>query len=143
MTDFEVLKEGPLIPLTRDCVRNPLTNRLSLISIKAPRGRIQTRRMFINDFILKIKRAETPFYARLKRFGQAVLTLQLPIPRFLDPVYKIILYFRYLRYETSEKLSVAFFRYPVMRMLCVVHRKASAHGTDPCHLRQSEDLHWR
>ena len=75
--------------------------------------------MFINDFILKIKRAETPFYARLKVTGQAVLTLQLPIPRFLDPVYKIILYFRYLRYETSEKLSVAFFRAPVMRMLCV------------------------
>jgi hypothetical protein len=74
--------------------------------------------MFINDFILKIKRAETPFYARLKRIGQAVLTLQLPIPRFLDPIYKVILYFRYLRYETSEKLSVAFFRYPVMRMLC-------------------------
>jgi acetyltransferase-like isoleucine patch superfamily enzyme len=75
--------------------------------------------MFINDFIQKIKRAETPFYARLKRFGQAVLTLQLPIPRFLDPVYRVILYFRYLRYEIGEKLSVAFFRYPVMRMLCV------------------------
>ena len=75
--------------------------------------------MFINDFILKIKRAETPFYARLKRLGHAVLTLQLPIPRFLDPVYKVILYFRYLRYEIDEKLSVAFFRYPVMRMLCV------------------------
>ena len=75
--------------------------------------------MFINDYILKIKKAETPFYARLKRFGHAVLTLQLPIPRFLDPVYKVILYFRYLRYEVDEKLSVAFFRYPVMRMLCV------------------------
>lgn len=75
--------------------------------------------MFTNDFILKIKRAETPFYARLKRIGHAVLTLQLPIPRFFDPVYRVILYFRYLRYETTEKLSVAFFRYPVVRMLCV------------------------
>lgn len=74
--------------------------------------------MSINDFILKVKKAETPFYARLKRIGQAVLTLQIPIPRFLDPVYKVILYFRLLRYEASEKLSVAFFRYPVMRMLC-------------------------
>lgn len=75
--------------------------------------------MFINDLILKIKRAETPFYARLKRIGYAVLTLQLPIPRFLDPIYKVILYFRYTRYEISEKLCVAFFRYPVMRMQCV------------------------
>jgi acetyltransferase-like isoleucine patch superfamily enzyme len=73
----------------------------------------------LNNFILKIKRAETPFYARLKQFGRAVLYLQLPIPRFLDPVYKVILYFRYLRYEIAEKLSVAFFRYPVTRMLCV------------------------
>jgi serine acetyltransferase len=75
--------------------------------------------MFINDFILKIKRAETPFYARLKRIGQAVLTLQIPIPRFLDPLYKVILYCMYLRSEIGEKLSVTFFRYPVMRIVCV------------------------
>lgn len=75
--------------------------------------------MFIDNLILKIKRAETPFYARLKQIGLAVMTLQLPIPRFLDPIYKVILYFRYTRYEIGEKLSVAFFRYPVMRMLCV------------------------
>lgn len=75
--------------------------------------------MFIKNLILKIKRAETPFYARLKGFGHAVRTLQLPIPRFLDPIYRVILYYFYVRYETSEKLSVAFYRYPVVRMLCV------------------------
>lgn len=74
--------------------------------------------MLINNFILKIRRADTPFYARLKQISRAVLTFQLPIPRFLDPVYKTILFFRHLRYEISEKLSVAFFRYPVARMLC-------------------------
>jgi acetyltransferase-like isoleucine patch superfamily enzyme len=75
--------------------------------------------MFINDFILNIKRAETPFYARLKRTGQAVFTLQIPIPRFLDPIYKAMLFLRYSRYEIDEKLSVAFFRYPVTRIFCV------------------------
>jgi serine acetyltransferase len=75
--------------------------------------------MFINEFILKVKRAETPFYARLKQIGQAVLTLQIPIPRLFDPFYKTILFLRYLRYETGEKLSVTFYRYPVMRILCV------------------------
>jgi len=75
--------------------------------------------MFINDFILKVKRAETPFYARLKRIGHAVLTLQIPVPRFLDPFYRIYLYCRYLRSEIGEKLTVTFYRYPVMRIICV------------------------
>ena len=39
------------------------------------------------SFILKIKRAETPFYARIKGIGKALLTFQLPLPRFLDPIY--------------------------------------------------------
>jgi len=75
--------------------------------------------MFINDFILRVKRAETPFYARLKRIGQAVLTLQIPVPRFLDPFYRIYLYCRFLRSEIGEKLTVTFYRYPVMRIICV------------------------
>lgn len=75
--------------------------------------------MFINDFMVKIRKAETPFYAGLKRIGRAVLTFQLPIPRFLDPLYRFILFCRYIRYEIGEKLSVAFFRYPVMRAACV------------------------
>jgi acetyltransferase-like isoleucine patch superfamily enzyme len=75
--------------------------------------------MSIHEFILKTKRAETPFYARLKRIGTAVLTLQIPIPRFLDPLYKVILWRRHMTWAISEKLSVAFYRYPVMRMLCV------------------------
>jgi len=74
--------------------------------------------MSINDHILKIKRAETPFYARLKNIGKAVLTFRLPIPRALDPLYKFITYLQMLRYETGERLSVAFFRYPVLRAQC-------------------------
>jgi acetyltransferase-like isoleucine patch superfamily enzyme len=75
--------------------------------------------MSIHDFILKVKRAETPYYARLKRIGRAVLTLQVPIPRFLDPIYRFILWRRYFTSEISEKLSIAFFRYPAMRLVCV------------------------
>ena len=74
--------------------------------------------MSINDHILKIKRAETPFYARLKNIGKAVLAFRLPIPRALDPIYKFIIYLHYLRYEIGERLSVAFFRYPVLRARC-------------------------
>jgi acetyltransferase-like isoleucine patch superfamily enzyme len=74
--------------------------------------------MGIKDFTLKIKRAETPFYARLKRLGQAVLGFQLPIPRLLDPMYRGIVHFLHFKFEVSEKLRVAFFRYPVFRSAC-------------------------
>lgn len=74
--------------------------------------------MPVDEFILKIKRAETPFYARLKLIAKRILTFQLPIPRALDPAYRFITYLQYLRYEFVEKLAVAFFRYPVLRSVC-------------------------
>ncbi len=75
--------------------------------------------MSIHEFILNIKRAETPFYARLKRIGRAAMTFRIPIPRSLDPIYRFILWRRHIRWEITEKLSVVFYRYPVMRILCV------------------------
>jgi serine acetyltransferase len=75
--------------------------------------------MSIASFILKIKRAETPGYARLKKLGKAVLTFQLPIPRALDPIFLLIHHLRILGYETDERISVACFRFPVLRAMCV------------------------
>jgi acetyltransferase-like isoleucine patch superfamily enzyme len=74
--------------------------------------------MFIDSLILKIKRAETPGYARLKKLGKAILTFQLPIPRVLDPIYSLIRYLQILSFETEERISVACFRYPVLRAMC-------------------------
>ena len=75
--------------------------------------------MFLDSFILKIKRAETPLYARLKGIGKMVVTFQLPIPRALDPLYTFVCYLKLLRYETEERISVACFRFPVLRSICV------------------------
>lgn len=72
----------------------------------------------IEQFVLKVRRADTPFYARLKRLGKGILVFQLPIPRALDPLYKAIVHLRYLRSEVEEKISVAIFRFPVLRMMC-------------------------
>jgi acetyltransferase-like isoleucine patch superfamily enzyme len=74
--------------------------------------------MGVDDFILKIRRADTPLYAFLKRSARAVLSFQVPIPRFLDPLYGAIMSYRSFRYELEEKLSVIFFRYPVLRSWC-------------------------
>jgi acetyltransferase-like isoleucine patch superfamily enzyme len=75
--------------------------------------------MSFDSYILKIKRAETPLYARLKRIGKMVLTFQPPIPRALDPIYRLICYLKLLSYETEERISVALFRFPALRSMCV------------------------
>ena len=75
--------------------------------------------MSIESVILKIKRAETPGYARLKTVAKAILTFHLPVPRALDPVYSFIQYLRTLNFETNERIMVACFRFPVLRARCV------------------------
>ena len=75
--------------------------------------------MWVEDFILQVKRAETPFYARLKRLGKRVLTFRLPIPRALDWLFLSISYLQWLRYETDERIAVALFRFPLLRARCV------------------------
>lgn len=72
----------------------------------------------MSNLIQKVKRAETPFYARLKRIAKAIVRLEIPIPRALDPIFTFIIRMRQIRYEVGERLSVAFFRYPVLRSMC-------------------------
>lgn len=72
----------------------------------------------MKNLILKIRRSDTPFYAWLKKIAKAFVTLQLPIPRFVDPIFQFIVDFRSARWEFREQLSVAFFRYPVLRAMC-------------------------
>ena len=75
--------------------------------------------MIFDSFIVKIKRAETPFYARLKRLGKAVWTFQVPVPRALDPIYALILNVWRLQYEVEERIHAACYAFPVLRTRCV------------------------
>lgn len=75
--------------------------------------------MLLDSLILKIKRAETPFPARLKKMAKAILTFHLPIPRALDSVYRTLHLLDVLSFETTERVSVACYRYPLLRALCV------------------------
>jgi len=75
--------------------------------------------MFLGSYILKIKRAETPFYARLKRVGKAILTFHLPIPRALDPIYSLIRFLQLLQFETEERVYAACYAFPLLRTQCV------------------------
>ena len=75
--------------------------------------------MFLDSFVLKIRRAETPFYARLKSVGKAILSFQIPIPRALDPVYSFIRFLQILKFETEERITVACLGFPILRTKCV------------------------
>ena len=75
--------------------------------------------MFLDRYILKVRRAETPFYARLKKMGKWILTFQLPIPRAFDPIYKLICYLQFFSSEITERVNVTCFRFPVFRSACV------------------------
>jgi acetyltransferase-like isoleucine patch superfamily enzyme len=74
--------------------------------------------MLFDGFILKVKRAETPFYVLLKRIGKAALTFHMPIPRFFDPLFSFARTVQLLKFEIVERLSIAFYRYPVLRTKC-------------------------
>jgi acetyltransferase-like isoleucine patch superfamily enzyme len=74
--------------------------------------------VFFDSFIVKIKRAETPFYARLKRLGKSFLTFQLPVPRALDPIYLLIHNMLRLKYEAEERINVVCLAFPILRTQC-------------------------
>jgi acetyltransferase-like isoleucine patch superfamily enzyme len=74
--------------------------------------------MQVQQFILKVKRAESPFFARLKQIARQVLTFRLPIPRALDWLFLSIGYLKALRFEFDERIAVALYRYPLLRARC-------------------------
>ena len=74
--------------------------------------------MQVQEFILRVKRAETPFYARLKRIAKQTLIFRLPVPRALDWLFLSISYLKALRFEFDERISVALYRFPLLRARC-------------------------
>lgn len=74
--------------------------------------------MQVQEFILKVKRAESPFFARLKWIAQQALTFHLPVPRALDWLFLSISNLKALRFEFDERLAVALYRFPLLRARC-------------------------
>lgn len=74
--------------------------------------------MFIENLILRVQRAETPFYAAVKRIRRKVMCFHLPIPRWFDPIYRAIDRLMEIDFELKERLLVACYRYPLLRAKC-------------------------
>jgi acetyltransferase-like isoleucine patch superfamily enzyme len=72
----------------------------------------------VEQFIVKVKNAETPFYAAMKRIVKCLLTVHAPIPRFALPIFRAVAYWNSLAYEIQQRFAVALYRYPVFRSWC-------------------------
>jgi acetyltransferase-like isoleucine patch superfamily enzyme len=70
------------------------------------------------NLVLKIKRAETPFYAWLKRSILRALRLEVPLPALFTPILRGVAAFSALTVQGSRRLLVAFYRAPLFRTYC-------------------------
>lgn len=70
------------------------------------------------DLLLKIRKAETPLYARLKRFIRAALVFEMPSPRWLHPFWHFVNHVRWMTPFLLQKLCVVLYRKPIFRSQC-------------------------
>src|SRR5579871_2770073 len=73
----------------------------------------------IESFLLKVKRAETPFYSFLNRTGKALLHANLPVPSFLFPILRGMYHTHFgIRYF-FRYLTVFLYSGPLFRSRCI------------------------
>jgi acetyltransferase-like isoleucine patch superfamily enzyme len=72
----------------------------------------------IESFLLKVKRAETPFYAKLNKTGRALLCANLPVPAFLSPLLRVAYHLHFCVRYLLRYFAVLVYRYPLFRSRC-------------------------
>lgn len=72
----------------------------------------------IERFIFKVKRAETPFHAGLKRFARSVISGNLPLPGFLKPFFRFLFALQSAVTVSFQWALTLFFRSPLFRSRC-------------------------
>ncbi|MBN8730655.1 MAG: acyltransferase [Acidobacteria bacterium] len=73
----------------------------------------------LDGFILKIKRADTPFYAALKRSAKAILNFNLPAWKWYDSLVLLLETVWYLGLiRPCRWIAITFWRVPLFRSRC-------------------------
>lgn len=72
----------------------------------------------MNDFILKVKRAETPFYAKLNAAAKLILHPEVPLPRFLLPVARLFYNLHFSIWGAARWFLAVFYNGPLFRGRC-------------------------
>lgn len=73
----------------------------------------------IEGFLLKVRKAETPFYARLKSAGKSVMLANVDIPAPVLSIYKLFSFIRLTVRLTWSQLAIMLYRAPTFRSRCV------------------------
>jgi acetyltransferase-like isoleucine patch superfamily enzyme len=72
----------------------------------------------MSDFLLKIRRGETPFYQGLRKTAQAVLEANLPVPASLQPFFRFLYSFHFAVLDLLQGVITFFYREPIFRARC-------------------------
>ena len=72
----------------------------------------------LDDFTLKIRRGQTPFYRRLNRLAAAARSSALPTPGFLNPVLRALFRLHQALWRASGFLRAYLYNGPLFRARC-------------------------
>ena len=72
----------------------------------------------LEKFILKIKRADTPFYRFLKKMAKGLVASTLPLPRFLHPLLRLLFNLQGMIADFFRWALTYFVREPLFRGRC-------------------------
>lgn len=75
-------------------------------------------------FLLKVRRAETPFYRRLKRLALAIRYLEVPVPRVVLPFCRLLYHAHWGVWGGFRQVISSFYVTPLFRGRCA----SSGHG---------------
>jgi acetyltransferase-like isoleucine patch superfamily enzyme len=73
----------------------------------------------LESFVLKIRRADSPFFRLLKKMISGALRARLPVPRFLYPVFRVLYYLHFGVLFSCRWALNFFYREPLFRSRCV------------------------
>jgi acetyltransferase-like isoleucine patch superfamily enzyme len=71
-----------------------------------------------SEFWLKVRRAETPFYARIKSLLKALIAFELPSPRFLRPFWSALFHARMFAPDLWRRFLTVTYRAPMFKSQC-------------------------
>ncbi|MBN9662310.1 MAG: acyltransferase [Acidobacteria bacterium] len=72
----------------------------------------------LSGFLLKIRKAETPFYARLKKLILALAITEVPMPGFTRPLWSLLYHLRMMVPEVWRRLLSVAYRIPLFKSQC-------------------------
>jgi len=72
----------------------------------------------IQNLVIRIKRSDTPLFAFLKRMVKLVRTFHIPVPRLIQPLFRMLYVLHHMVVESLRRIYVVFYAEPLFRGRC-------------------------